>query len=342
MVAGGQITADQWAYPACSGDTTQNVRTTSGNDTSSTSVSQLQYLNADTRFVTINIGGNDLGFADVLANCMRTVRFDGAYTYLRGTAARCNTAKSNAVAVFNDTGATGAKARLVTLYREILRRAPAARLTILTYPTIFPTKYTPTQAGSDKYCITAGDSSGFFGLTVGDVAQFRSVETGLNKLTASIVETMGAQGLSGRISVVRLDQGDLATHTVTYPGAPPAAHTVARAVARATSMRRSSTASTASMARHAVAWEATRPNSVSWFRSTASLDRQSAPSAMATAMWVSTTPGSWVCQEIPHSSIATDSASVSPDRSASSASNPVPAWDTRPSPSVVTLARRTD
>ena len=63
-------------------------------------------------------------------------------------------------------------------------------------------------------------------------------------------------------------------------------------VARATSMPRSSTEATACTARQAVAWEATGPNSASWSRSTASLDRQSAPSAMATARWVSTMPGS--------------------------------------------------
>ena len=65
--------------------------------------------------------------------------------------------------------------------------------------------------------------------------------------------------------------------------------------------------------------------------------RQSAPSAMATARWVRTTPGSWVCQLIPHADMATDIASVRPLRSASSDNNAVPAWDTRFFPSVVTL-----
>ena len=54
--------------------------------------------------------------------------------------------------------------------------------------------------------------------------------------------------------------------------------------------------------------------------------RRSAPSAMATARWVSTTPGSWVCQEIPQSSMATDMASVNPLRSANSAKSAAPAW----------------
>jgi len=40
-------------------------------------------------------------------------------------------------------------------------------------------------------------------------------------------------------------------------------------------------------------------------------------SAMAAARWVSTTAGSWVCQEIPDWTIVSDMALVSPLRSAS-------------------------
>src|ERR1035441_229926 len=58
---------------------------------------------------------------------------------------------------------------------------------------------------------------------------------------------------------------------------------------------------------------------------------------MATARWVRTTPGSWVCQLIPHPAMAADIASVRPLRSASSDNSAVPAWDTRFFPSVVTL-----
>ena len=68
--------------------------------------------------------------------------------------------------------------------------------------------------------------------------------------------------------------------------------------------------------------------------------RQSAPSAMATARWVSTTPGSWVCQlTIDHGLWLL--ASSQPLRSASSAKSAAPAWDTRFLPSGITLARRT-
>jgi len=119
-----------------------------------------------------------------------------------------------------------------------------------------------------------------------------------------------------------------------------AAHTTARAAATASGMARSSKAVVASMARQAVGIEATGPNSSPCSRREAMSARQSAPSAMATARWVRTTPGSWVCQLIPQAAMATDIASVRPLRSASSDNRAVPAWDTRFFPSVVTLIDR--
>src|SRR5450756_1176376 len=105
-------------------------------------------------------------------------------------------------------------------------------------------------------------------------------------------------------------------------------------------MARSSKAAVASTARQAVAIEATGPNSSDCSRRDAMSARQSAPSAMATARWVRTTPGSWVCHLIPQPAMAPDIASVRPLRSASSDSNAVPAWDTKFFPSTVTFIER--
>ena len=123
---------------------------------------------------------------------------------------------------------------------------------------------------------------------------------------------------------------------------PAAVHTFARAAATARTIARCSTDATACTARHAVGRDATGPNSPVCSRNTAMSDRQSARSAIATARCERTTPGSCVCQRIPHPAIACDNPSVSPDRSASSDSNPTPACDTKPCPSVVTLGRKTE
>ena len=121
-----------------------------------------------------------------------------------------------------------------------------------------------------------------------------------------------------------------------------ALQTFSRADATAARMRRSSEDVVAFTARQAVETEATSPKSSDCSRRASKSVRQSAPSAMATARWVSTTPGSWVCQEMAQSAIASDIAPVRPLRSASSVSSAVPACETRFLPSVVTANRRTE
>lgn len=121
-----------------------------------------------------------------------------------------------------------------------------------------------------------------------------------------------------------------------------AAHTFWRATAAAFGMALSSTEHVAWIARQAVATDATGPNSSSCSFSAARSARQSAPLAMDTAKWVGTTPGSWVFQEIPQSSMAIDMANVNPLRSAISQSSASPAWLIKFFPSAITLAPRTD
>ena len=81
------------------------------------------------------------------------------------------------------------------------------------------------------------------------------------------------------------------SRTRPFPGGA-AAQTLARASAIASGIWRSSSGLVAWSARHAVGTEATGPKSCSCSFKEARSERQSAPSAIATARWVSTTPGS--------------------------------------------------
>ncbi|SDM69304.1 Lysophospholipase L1 [Lentzea albidocapillata subsp. violacea] len=96
-------------FVACSGATTKSLR------------SQFRALTANTTFVTITIGGNDLGFVDVLTTC--TLSGDRA----------C--AKRVATAVDFIHGQL--PARLDTAYATIKEAAPHAKLVVLGYPRLF-------------------------------------------------------------------------------------------------------------------------------------------------------------------------------------------------------------
>jgi lysophospholipase L1-like esterase len=95
-------------FVACSGATTTDVVN-----------SQVSAVNGTTNIVTITIGGNDLGFASIIAKCVQS---------------DCN-------ATLNSTRATADATltpRLNTVYAAIkARTAPGARVVVLGYPRLF-------------------------------------------------------------------------------------------------------------------------------------------------------------------------------------------------------------
>ncbi len=99
-----------------------NFRACSGAKISDVTNGQLSALSSSTAYVTISVGGNDAGFADVLTTCAQpawlsncTGAVDRAQSYIRNTL-------------------PGA---LSTLYAGIRARAPQAKVTVVGYPRIF-------------------------------------------------------------------------------------------------------------------------------------------------------------------------------------------------------------
>jgi lysophospholipase L1-like esterase len=99
-----------------------NFRACSGATIPTVTSSQLGALSTATRYVTISVGGNDAGFADVLTECA-----------LPSWASNCNGAIDKAQAYITTT-LPGA---LSTLYAAIRTRAPYAKVVVVGYPRIF-------------------------------------------------------------------------------------------------------------------------------------------------------------------------------------------------------------
>ncbi len=85
---------------------------------------QLSRLPADADLVTLTIGGNDVGFSNVLTTCFRPDEIEGCDV-------KHSSESSNTEADINRLGTI-----LEDLYRAILAKAPAARVVVLTYPQI--------------------------------------------------------------------------------------------------------------------------------------------------------------------------------------------------------------
>lgn len=98
-------------HVACAGATVADVRDR-----------QLDALTPDTTLVTLTVGGNDAGFTSVLTRCA-----------LPTWVARCGPPVRRARAIVERE----LPARLDGLYRELRRRAPAARVVVAGYPRLF-------------------------------------------------------------------------------------------------------------------------------------------------------------------------------------------------------------
>ena len=98
-------------FRACSGATVADVTNT-----------QLSALTSATSYVSVSVGGNDAGFAEVLTECAQP-----------GWMSNCDGAINTAQAFINNT----LPSRLNTLYAGIRGRSPYARVVVVGYPRIF-------------------------------------------------------------------------------------------------------------------------------------------------------------------------------------------------------------
>ncbi|MEU4030716.1 SGNH/GDSL hydrolase family protein [Streptomyces anulatus] len=97
-------------FVACSGATTSSVAS-----------SQLGVLSSSTSLVSVTAGGNDVGFADVMQDCVLS------------SEATCISSVNNAVSQMNNT----LPGSLDSLYDGIRTRAPQAQVVVLGYPRFY-------------------------------------------------------------------------------------------------------------------------------------------------------------------------------------------------------------
>jgi lysophospholipase L1-like esterase len=198
------------AYPslvAASKGLVLNFRACSGATVADVTTSQLGALGATTTHVTISVGGNDAGFADVLTECAQPAWMSD-----------CNGAIDSAQYVINNV----LPGRLSTLYSSIRTKAPNAKVTVVGYPRIFngedcnaATWFSPTEESrlnatadllnsrtatqaSNKGFTFANPTSAFVGHAVCDDPEW------LNGLSSPISESYhpNSSGHSGGYAVV--------------------------------------------------------------------------------------------------------------------------------------------
>jgi hypothetical protein len=141
-------------------------------------------LNAQTRLVTISIGGNDARFGDVLAGCLLYARLrlascsNGRYKLKRGNGATDPLPLTD----FEPLVISALQEHLLATYKAIHKKARNAEIVAVGYPLLFPQH--PT-----KSCYT---------LTVSDQTWLDDMGTDLNEVTAAAVAQASAAGIDIR------------------------------------------------------------------------------------------------------------------------------------------------
>jgi lysophospholipase L1-like esterase len=125
IVDGTSCLRSVYAYPSlisAARGYTLNFRACSGAKIADVTNTQLSALGAGTTYVTISIGGNDAGFADVLTTCAQPAWLSN-----------CNGAIDRAQSYIRNS----LPAALSSLYAQIRSRAPQSKVTVVGYPRIF-------------------------------------------------------------------------------------------------------------------------------------------------------------------------------------------------------------
>lgn len=220
LVAKAEGFASSFRFTACSGATTGSLEdsssfTTGGSLVRGSNGEAPQYdalSSSDTKVVSLTVGGDDIGFAPLLASCTGVKLQEGPLSYViasvadyskPGVCAR-TLSEAQAIATAAPTAAPSLEGALNSTYSQILAKAPYANLYVLTYPQLF------SGATSSNFCpLTAaekvGPFSAYVGLTTANVNAFTRLEGDVNADIETAAQQVNLAVGSNRVIVVNVD-----------------------------------------------------------------------------------------------------------------------------------------
>ncbi|MBE8471873.1 SGNH/GDSL hydrolase family protein [Streptomyces justiciae] len=165
---------------SCSGATTGDLFKAQDTD-SGTNPAQLSAVSAGTRLVTVGIGGNDIGFGELITGCVKAgvrYRLESRIGDLAPDRAPCRAQHTSGDTDEIGTRIAATGGRVADVLADIRRRAPEARIYLVGYPTILPAR--------------GADCGRAMGLAPGDVTFLRQKEQQLNAMLRSTAADAGA------------------------------------------------------------------------------------------------------------------------------------------------------
>lgn len=205
-------------FVACSGAVTGSTYDASAFTKGSPSVllgkkdfekSQLTSLSSATTTISLTVGGDDLGFAKVLAACAGVMVKEGPLSEVfasrapGASQAKCNSDLSQAQSIATSVQASppSLEGALVDTYSQILNAAPNATLFVLNYPQFFSTSSIPTFCPLTG-AIRVGLASLYLGVTSSQLSDINNLELELNSDIATAIQQVNQSLGTTRIELV--------------------------------------------------------------------------------------------------------------------------------------------
>lgn len=176
-------------FHACSGAATGSYFATNPDEHHPSEPAQDSWLSSNTALVTMTFGGDNLTWNIALEHCTR-VHIPG-YTYYDSA-----TCESDLGKVRDQVAAI--KAKLVSVYTDVLARSPNARVRVLGYPPLFPDR------GSKTSSCRIGQAPGLtLSLTASVERQGVSIENSLNAdIKAAVDQVRAAAAGNSRLEYI--------------------------------------------------------------------------------------------------------------------------------------------
>jgi lysophospholipase L1-like esterase len=160
----------QFRDVTCSGATTAQMSRTQTTRAGS-NPPQLDAVTPDTTLVTLTVGGNDIGFSDIVAHCLSTASAGRQ----AATSAPCRSYYTAGGRDVLTARIDDAAADVTAVARRIRQRAPAATLLVVGYPSLLPPR---------NGCVEAP-------LSAGDLAYVDQVTRALNSMLRGVADHAG-------------------------------------------------------------------------------------------------------------------------------------------------------
>lgn len=177
----------------CSGAVTANIIDLPQNTGLGVAPIQSEALSASTDIVTVTIGGNDLGFADVAQSCAALSATGPTLTGLDSCKEFYNPAPG--VDLLLDRLADPVTTAIGAAYADIHAKAPNAKIFVIGYPAIAPDEANIPEGGCFTSAIGTGQPpfpENAYPFTDIDVPYLHSIESALDKVIGEQAALVGA------------------------------------------------------------------------------------------------------------------------------------------------------